>query len=322
MKIAKLLLSILCCSLAATGALGQAYPSKPVKLIVPFAAGGAVDIFGRTLGQALTAATGQSFIVENKPGAGGLLAMMAVAQAAPDGYTLGIGSSGTLTISPILFPHMKFDSVADVDPVIWFCNSPGVLVVKKDLKVGSVAELIALSKASPGMLNMGSAGTGSIIHLMGEYFSSINDVKWTHVPYKGSVPALTDMIAGHIDLMIDSVPAAAPYVNAGTLRALAVTTPKRSSQLPTVPTMQELGYKNFDVSVLYGLVAPKGTPKEIIARLNADLNKALQTPEMKQRLLENGFEPEGGTPERLSQRVKVELERWRSVIQSAGVKLN
>ena len=322
MKIARCLMSVLLGALVSFGATAQTYPSRPVKLIVPFAAGGAVDILGRIVANALTSATGQSFIVENKPGAGGLLAMEAVAKAAPDGYTLGVGSTGTMTVSPILFPGMKFDPLTDVDPVIWFCSSPGVLIVKNDLKVRNVPELIALSKASPGKLNLGSAGEGSIIHLMGEYFRSINGVQWVHVPYKGSVPALTDMIAGRIDVMVDSVPAAAPHVKSGALRALAVTTPKRSSQLPGVPTLQEVGYKDFDVSVLYGIVAPKGTPKEIISLLNRELDKAVQTVEMKNRLADNGFEPEGGAPDRMGQRVKVELERWRGVIKAANIKVD
>jgi tripartite-type tricarboxylate transporter receptor subunit TctC len=305
-----------------TSAAAQQYPSKPVRLIVPFAAGGAVDMLGRTMAQALSDATGQSFIVDNKPGAGGLLAMNEVAKAAPDGYTLGVGSSGTLTVSPILFPHMNFDPLAHVDSVIWYATSAGILVVKKDLNAKTVQDLIAISKASPGKLNMASAGTGSIIHLMGEYFMSLNGVRWTHVPYKGSVPALTDMIAGRVDVMVDSVPAAAPHVRSGAIRALAVTTPKRASQLPEVPTLQEVGYKDFDISILYGIVAPKGTPKNIVARLNAELQKSLQNPDIQARLAQSGFEPEGGQPEHMTKRVASDLERWRTVIREADVKIN
>jgi tripartite-type tricarboxylate transporter receptor subunit TctC len=315
-------LVVACVAAVSTASVAQQYPSKPIRLIVPFAAGGAVDILGRQMGQVLTDATGQSVIVDNKPGAGGLLAMNEVAKAAPDGHTLGVGSSGTLTVSPILFPHMKFDPLADVDPVIWYATSAGILIVRKDLEAKSVQDLIALSKASPGKLNMASAGTGSIIHLMGEYFKTINGVQWTHVPYKGSVPALTDMIAGRVDVMVDSVPAAAPHVRSGAIRAMAVTTPKRASQLPEVPTLQEVGYKDFDVSILYGIVAPKGTPNDIIARVNAELHKSLQKPEVQARLAQNGYEPEGGAPEHMSKRVASDLERWRNVIRQADVKIN
>lgn len=320
----KLLKSVLVAVAAAasTAAAAQQYPTKPVKLIVPFAAGGAVDMLGRTMAQALTDETGQSFVVDNRPGAGGLLGIIEVSKSAPDGYTLGVGSSGTLTVSPTLYPERNFDPLKNIDPVIWYATSAGILVVRKDLPAKSVQDLIGLSKASPGKLNMASAGTGSIIHLMGEYFKNINGVQWTHVPYKGSVPALTDMIAGRVDLMVDSVPAAAPHVRSGSIRALAVTTPKRASQLPEVPTLQEVGYKDFDVSILYGMVAPKGTPKPIVALLNKALQKSLQKPEVQARLAQNGYEPEGGAPEHMSERVASDLARWRTVIRDANVKTN
>jgi tripartite-type tricarboxylate transporter receptor subunit TctC len=306
----------------ATGAVAQQYPTKPVKLIVPFAAGGAVDLLGRLMAQALSDASGQSFIVDNKPGAGGLIAMNEVAKAAPDGYTLGVGSSGTLTVSPLLFPKSKFDPLADVDPVIWYATSGGILVVRKNLDAKTVKDLIAMSKAFPGKLNMASAGSGSILHLMGAYFMSINDVKWTHVPYKGSAPALTDMIAERVDVMVDSVPSAGPHIRSGAIRAMGVTTAKRASELPEVPTLQEVGYKDFDVGILYGIVAPKGTPKDIVARLNGDLQKSLQKSDVLARLAKNGYEPEGGAPEHMSKRVAADLERWRTVIREAGVKVD
>jgi tripartite-type tricarboxylate transporter receptor subunit TctC len=308
--------------LLALGAAAQSYPSKPVRLVVPFAAGGAVDILGRLMAQSLTASTGGSFIVDNKPGAGGLIALNEVAKSAPDGYTLAVGSPGPLTIGPNLFVDAKFEPLARLDPIIWFAGTPAVVVVRTDLKAGSVKELVALSKSTPAGLNMASTGSGSLAHLMAKFFESMAGVSWTHVPYKSSAPALTDMAAGRIDVMIDSMPTAAPFVKAGKLRGLAVTTSRRSVELPDLPTLQELGYKDYDVSSWYALLGPKGTPPAIVSRLNGDLNKALQTAEVKERILKIGAEPEGGPPERLTRQIKLELDRWGSVIKAAGVKID
>jgi tripartite-type tricarboxylate transporter receptor subunit TctC len=308
--------------LAAGVAGAQSYPAKPVKLIVPFAAGGAVDILGRLMAQSLTTATGNSFIVENKPGAGGLLALNEVAKSPADGYTLAVGSPGPLTIGPNLFVDAKFEPLARLDPIIWFAGTPAVVVVRSDLKANSVPELVALSKSTPSGLNMASTGTGSLAHLMAKFFESMAGVSWTHVPYKSSAPALTDMAAGRIDVMIDSMPTAAPFVKAGKLRGLAVTTSRRAIELPDLPTLQELGYKDYDVSSWYALLGPKGTPAPIVSRLNAELNKALQTADVKERILKIGAEPEGGPPERLTRQIKLELDRWGSVIRAANVKID
>jgi tripartite-type tricarboxylate transporter receptor subunit TctC len=322
MKLGRLLLTLITLMAAASpDAFAQGYPTKPVKLIVPFAPSGAVDLLGRTMAQALTQSLGQTFIVENRPGVGGLLALESVAKAAPDGYTLAVGAAGPLTVSPSLYKDQRaFDPLKQLDPVIWFASTPGVLVVKTALKATDLKELLALSKASPGALLMASAGSGSINHLMGEYFQSQAGVAWSHVPYKGSNPALTDLVAGRVDVMMDIVPTAAPYVKAGKLRAIAVTTPKRSRQLPEVPTLQELGYKDFNVSSWLSLLAPKGTPPEVVAKLNAALNTALKTAEMIDRLAAIGAEPEGGAPDRVTKQVSMELSRWAKIIQTSGAK--
>ena len=303
----------------ACGALAQTYPSRPVKLIAPFAPGGAVDIVGRIMAQALTTATGQAFVVENRTGAGGLIAMDAVGKAEPDGYTLAVGGNGPLTMSPNIYRDMAFDPLARLEPIIWYATTPGVLIVRADLKAANVADLVALSKSAPGALTMGSGGSGSLPHLMGEYFQSTSGIRWTHVPYKGSAPALNDMVAGRIDVMVDVVSTAAPHVKAGKMRALAVTTPRRSSQMPEVPTLQELGYKDFSMSSEVSLLAPKGTPAEVVTRLNAELNKSLQSPEVKARLASLGGEPEGGAPQHLRERIRYDLERWGKVIRDAKV---
>ncbi len=321
MNLARTLLFPLCLvAVSVSSATAQSYPTKPVRLVVPFARGGAVDIAGRIMAQALTTALRQSFIVENRPGAGGLIALEAMAKSAPDGYTLAVGAAGPLTISPSLYKDRDFDPLTQLAPVIWFASTPGVLVVKNGLKAADLPELIALSKSSVTGLNMASAGSGSINHLMGEYFQSQAGVKWVHIPYKGSSPALTDMIGGGADVMMDIVPTAAPYVKAGKLRAIAVTTAKRSRQLPDVPTLQELGYRNFNVSSWLSLLAPKGTSLEIVAALNAALNAALKSPEMQERLAVLGAEPKGGAPERVTQQIRVELPRWAQIIRASGAK--
>jgi tripartite-type tricarboxylate transporter receptor subunit TctC len=304
---------------AAPEICAQAYPTKPVRMIVPFAPGGAVDIMGRAMAQALSEALGQSFLVENRPGAGGLVALDAVAKSPPDGYTLAVGAAGPLTMSPSLFKDRGFDPLAQLDPVIWFASTPGVLVVRPDLKADSVAELLALSKIPPG-LTMASAGSGSINHLMGEYFQTQAGVKWSHVPYKGSAPALTDLAAGRVDVLVDIVPTATPFVRSGKLRALAVTTSKRAAQLAEVPTLEELGFKGFDVSSWLSLLAPKGTPPDVIATLNGALNKALRSPEMIERLAKLGAEPVGGPPGRVADQIRVELPRWAEIIRASGAK--
>jgi tripartite-type tricarboxylate transporter receptor subunit TctC len=316
-------LAALCFNFAANSAHAQvsaaaAYPSKAVRLIVPFAAGGAVDIIGRQIAAALTESFMQPFVVENRPGAGGLVALEQVAGAAPDGYTLAIGSAGPLSMSPSLYKDRNFDPLTRFEPVIWYASTPGVLVVNPAVKATTVSALVTLSKAASQPLNMGSAGSGSINHLMGEYFQQKTGVKWLHVPFKGSAPALNELMAGRLDVMMDIVPTAAPLVNAGKLRALAVTTPTRSYLLPNVPTLKELGYKDFDVSSWISLVAPHGTPPEIVQKLNVALNKSLQTTSVRARLSVVGAEPEGGTPDRVTQRLKVEIPRWAAIIKSSG----
>jgi tripartite-type tricarboxylate transporter receptor subunit TctC len=306
----------------ASCAFAQPYPSKPVRLFVPFAAGGAVDIVGRLMAQSLADATGSPFIVENKPGAGGLLALGEVAKAAPDGYTLAVGSPGPLTIGPNLFANANFDTLERLQPIILFAGTPAVLVVRNDLKAANVQELVALSKATPSGLNMASTGTGSLAHLTAKYFERVAGVQWTHVPYKSSAPALTDMAAGRIDVMLDSLPTAAPMAKAGKIRALAVTSARRAVELPDLPTLQELGYKGFDVGSWYALLAPRGTPAAVVNRLNEELNRALAKAEVRERVLKLGAEPEGGTPERLTQQIRTELDRWGTVIREANVKLD
>lgn len=295
------------------------YPSKPIRLIVPFAPGGAVDIIGRLMAQSLNESLGHAVVVENRPGAGGLLAMEEVSKAAPDGYTLAVGAAGPLTVSPALFKDRGFDPLTRLDPIIWYASTPGILVINPDVKADNVAELVALSKSSTPPLAMGSAGSGSINHLMGEYFQQVAGVSWMHVPYKGSAPALTDLVAGNVQVMMDIVPTATPLVKAGKLRALAVTTPVRSNMLPSVPTVAELGYAGFDVSSWISLNAPRGTPAAIVQKLNRVLNDALTKEDVRRRITDIGAEPEGGSPEKVAARLRLDIPRWTKLLETAGV---
>ena len=304
---------------SAIGALAQAYPVKPVRVLVTFAAGGAVDVLGRIMAQQLSSALGQPFVVENRPGAGGLVALEAAAKSAPDGYTLVVGSGGPLTISPSLFKDRGFDPLTQLDPIIWFSNTKIVMVARSDLPATTPAEVIALSKANN--LTMASAGSGSILHLVGEYFQGNTGVRWTHVPYKGSAPAAADLVARRVDVMFDALPTVLPYIKSGQIRFLASTTNSRSSQLPEGATFEELGFPGFtDIGSWSSLMGPKGIPVEVVARLNQELNRALKTTEVQGRLAAMGADPEGGPPERVTRLVSSELARWGRIIQNAGLK--
>ena len=293
------------------------YPNRPVKMIVGFPAGGAVDAAGRNMAQALQKSLNQSFIVDNRPGVGGMLAMQEVARAAPDGYTLAVGSAGPLTVSPSIFKNANFDPRQSLAPIIWFVNNPGIVVIRKDLPVNNIAELVRLSKSK--QLNMASAGTGSVLHLMGEYFQDRMGIKWTHIPYKGSGPALLDMAAGRTDVALDLIPSAAPLVKSGQLRALAVTSNKRSLALPDVPTLTELGYEGLEMGSWMGLLAPKGTSSESINKLNTILNQAIKDPELVARVSNGGGELIGGSPQDLANLMNKDLNRWVVIINRLNI---
>ena len=299
-------------------AAAQTYPVKPVKVIVPYPPGGATDIAARLMAQALSESLGQPFVVENRPGAGGMIALDFVAKSEPDGYTLIVPSTGPATISPVLYRDRGFDPLARLEPVILFASAPGIILVRNGLPVKTVNELLSLSRATAGRLTMASAGNGSLQHLLGEYFQNDRGVKWTHVPYKGSAPALTELAGDRVDVMVDVVPSAAPQVKSGKMRALAVTTPRRSGQLPEVPTLEELGFKGYNYSGWHALLGPKGLSADIVGRLNATLNRALQSPEMKARLAGIGADADGGPPERLGDLMRSELRHWAEVIRISG----
>jgi tripartite-type tricarboxylate transporter receptor subunit TctC len=302
----------------ATAALAQAYPNKPIKLIVPFAPGGFTDVVARILGQKLSVSLGQPFVIENKAGAGSTIGTDFVAKAAPDGYTLVMVST-THVISPAIYPKLPYDPIKSFTPVGKLVDSAYVLLVNPKVPANNVAEFIALAKASPDKIHYASSGNGSSQHLMGGMFAAMTGVKMKHVPYKGSGGAANDLVAGVVESSFAGVPNAMAQVPAGRLKALAVTTSKRIPQLPDVPTMQEAGVPGYNASVWLGLLAPAGTPKEVVMKLNAEIAKVMSAADTKKELFSAGVEADISSPEALNTLMLQELERWGKVIKDAGI---
>jgi tripartite-type tricarboxylate transporter receptor subunit TctC len=300
----------------------QTYPTKPVRMVVPFPPGGTTDILGRVAAQKLSEALGQQVIVDNRPGAGGNIGTELVAKSPPDGYTLLTDPGSTLTINPSLFARLPFDPLKDFAPVTILAAVPNLLVVHPSLPVRSVKELIALARAKPGQLNYASSGAGQSTHLSMELFKSMARVNMIHVAYKGSSPAITDLLGGHVLLMFDNMPSALPHAKAGKLRGIAVSTAKRSPVTPEVPTVAESGLPGFEVSVWFGVLAPAATPREIVERLNGILVKALQSPDVRERLSSQGAEPIGDTPADFTAVMKRDLSKWAKVVKDANIKLD
>ncbi|MDB5808073.1 MAG: hypothetical protein JWN94_195 [Betaproteobacteria bacterium] len=295
------------------------YPSRPVRVIVPYPAGGSLDLIGRIYAKALGDTFGQPFIVDNRGGANGNVGTEAVANAAPDGYTLVVTSSSNLTINPNIYRRMAFDVQRDLAPVSLVAVQRNVLVVYPSLPVKSVKELVALAKAKPGSINYGSSGVGSSAHMSAELFRLVTGAEMTHVPYKGVGPATNDLIAGQIPLMFNNLAVSTPFVKSGRLRALAVTGSGRHPALPQVPSMAEAGFPGVDVSLWEALLAPAATPPDIIARLNAETVKAAQLPEVKERLASAGADASAGTPQHLAQMIRGETAKWAKVVRDAKI---
>jgi tripartite-type tricarboxylate transporter receptor subunit TctC len=296
----------------------QQYPTKPVRIVVPFAPGGGSDFIARFMAQRLTAGLGQQVIVENKPGAGGMLGITQGVQSPADGYTLTLIAS-SYTVNPSIY-KFTFDPVSDITPIIQLSQGPLLIVVRPSLPVKSTRDLIALAKAKPGQVNFASSGQGSVIHMATELFQSMAGVKMNHIPYKGTGPALTDTIGGQTDVFFSSTATAVPHVQSGKLRAIAVTTLKRIPALPDVPTVNESGVKGYDVVLWHGLIGPKGLPRPIVDRINAEAGKALKVKETAAQLQNDGVAPAGGTPEQFAAQIKKEIGVWRKVAADAGVK--
>jgi tripartite-type tricarboxylate transporter receptor subunit TctC len=318
------LLAFLALPLAAlvgpTPALAQAFPNKPVRLVVPFPPGGPLDTVGRALAQKLTEAWGQSVIVDNRPGAGGNIGADLVAKAAPDGYTVVMGALSTHAVNPSLYAKMPYDAVKDFAPITLVAITPNVLVVNPSLPVNSVRELIAYAKANPGKLAFGSGSNGSAGHLAGELFKADTGTDLLHVPFKGAAPAMQALLSGDIQLMFDNLASASAQVKAGKLKALAVTTARRSPLAPDLPTMAESGVPGFDISTWFGLLAPAGTPPEIVGRWNAEVGRILRTPEMRERLTAMGAEPAPDTPAEFAQFIASEAAKYARIVKVSGAK--
>jgi tripartite-type tricarboxylate transporter receptor subunit TctC len=307
---------------AVGSANAQTWPAKTVRMVIPFPPGGTTDIVGRLASQKLGEALGQQVVPDNRPGAAGNIGTEAVAKAPPDGYTLLTAPGSTLTIHPSLYAKLPFDPVKDFAPVTIVAAVPNALVVHPSLPVRSVKELIAFAKARPDQLNYASTGAGQSTHLSMELFKTTAGVRIVHVPYKGSAPAVTDLLGGHVSLMFDNMPSALPHVKAGKIRALAVSTLKRSPVAPEIPTVAEAALPGFEVSVWFAVLAPAGTPRPIVDRLNQVLVKALQAQDVRERLLTQGAEPIGGTPEAFTAQMKTDLVKWAKVVKDANIRLD
>jgi tripartite-type tricarboxylate transporter receptor subunit TctC len=294
------------------------YPDKPIHLVVPYPAGGPVDVLARMLGQKLSDTLGQPIIVDDRPGASGTVGSEFVAKAAPDGYTLVMGNNATHATNESLYPNLRYATLRDFAPIGLAATVTNILVVAPNLPVHSVAELIAYAKARPGKLNYASSGSGSAAHLTGEMFKLMTGTDIVHIPYKGAAPASTDLLAGQVGLMFASAPTVFQYVKAGTLQALAVTGAARWPSLPAVPTMAEAGVAGFTSEVWFGLLAPAGTPRDVVDRLNAALVKTASTPDMRAKLAEEGFDVTTDTPEEFRAFIAAEITKWADVIKRSG----
>ena len=306
--------------IATGGACAQSYPAKPVRLVVPFAPGGGSDLVGRLLAQRLGAQLGQQMIVDNRAGAGGRIGTEMVARAAPDGYTLLMATSSVMVTAPALYAKLPFAMPGDFSPISLVAYTTYVLVAHPAVPARNVKELIALARSRPGRLTYASSGTGGPAHLAGELFCALAGVKMIHVPYKGSSPGTLSVVAGETDVMFSNALPALPSIKSGRLRAIAITSRKRSVLLPDVPTVAESGLPGFDVEQLYGLLAPAGTPRDIVGRLNEETARAMQAADVKSTLLTDGSEVRVSTPEELEKAIVSEIAKWTKVIRRAGIK--
>ena len=316
------LLLALTFSALASSAFAQAWPAKPIRIVVPFPPGGGTDTIARETSQRVAAATGWTFVIDNKPGAGGNLGVDTVAKASADGYTIVIGQTSNLAINPTLYARLPYDPQKDLAPIVLLANAPLVMVTGMGTPFKTLADAVAAAKAKPGVVNFASPGNGTVAHLTSELFQKAAGIKTQHIPYKGAAQALTDVISGSVELYMSSVPTLIGQIRNGKLRALAVTSAKRSDDLPDVPTINESGFKGFDAVTWFGLLAPAGTPKDVVARLNAEFNKALQQPELRTKLGNEGADAAGGTPEQFAALIRDEIPRWGKVVRDSGAKVD
>jgi tripartite-type tricarboxylate transporter receptor subunit TctC len=315
-------------TLGGAAAHAQGYPNKPITLVVPFAAAGTTDILARAVGAELTRSLGQSVIIDNRPGAGGNIGSQFVAKAAPDGYTLLMGTVGTHAINQALYAKMPYDPVKDFSPVTLVASVPNVLVLNPAFadknKITDVKSFVTYLKANPGKTNMASSGNGTSIHLAGELFKTQTKTFMVHIPYRGSSPALTDLVGGQADVMFDNLPSSMSFIKTGKLRAIALTSAKPSPALPGVPTVAQTGGElaNFEASSWFGILAPAGTPKEIVDKLQHEVSKALASPAVKEKMVGQGADPVGNTPEQFAAHIQAESKKWAKVVKDSGAKVD
>lgn len=312
-----LVLSVLA---APAPAQDSAYPTKPIRLLVGVPPGGTTDLVARVVGDQLSRQMGQPVIIDNRGGAGGNIAAEFVAKSPPDGYTLFLGPVGTMTINPFVYAKMPFDTMRDFAPISQLTSLPIVMVVNPSIPAKNVREFVVFAKAKPGEASFASGGNGTQTHLAGEMFKSMTGIEMVHVPYKGTAPAMVDLLGGRVSAMYDQIATAMPHIKAGKLVAIGVTTAKRSSIAPEIPTIAESGVPGYEATTWHGLFAPAGTPKDIIAKLNAEVVKALNSPEVIEKFKANGVDPVPSSPEQFSAFVQSELNRWRDAVKAAGLK--
>ncbi len=298
-----------------------AYPAKPIRLIVPFPPGGGTDILSRLVAQKLTESAKWTVVADNRAGAGGTIGITEATKAAPTGYDLVMGQKDNMVVGPWLYKNLPWDPTKDFAPIAHVAYTPVIIATSANSRFKTLADVVAAAKAAPDTITYGSPGNGTTIHLAGDLFEKAAGIKIRHVPYKGSNPAMMDALAGNVDLLVSSVPSAMGQIKSGKLRPLAVTSAKRSTSLPDVPTVAEQGFKDFDVSTWYGVFAPAGTPKEIVTAVNAEINKLLATAEMKDAIHAQGAEPQAMTPDQFGTQLKADYQKWRGIVQGSGVTL-
>jgi tripartite-type tricarboxylate transporter receptor subunit TctC len=305
----------------AAPAAASAYPNKPVRLIVPFPPGGGTDILSRLVATRLTESAKWTVVADNKAGAGGTIGIGEAVKAAPTGYDLVMGQKDNLVIGPWLYKNLPWDPTKDLTAIAHVAYTPVIIATSASSRYKTLADVIAAAKAAPGTVTYGSPGNGTSIHLAGDLFEKAAGIKLSHIPYKGSSPALMDALAGNVDLLVSSVPSAMAQIKSGKLRPLAVTSAKRSSSLPDVPTVTESGYKDFDVSTWYGVFAPAGTPAAVVTTVNAEINKLLATADMKAAIQAQGAEPEAMSPAQFSTLLKTDYAKWKGIVEASGAKI-
>jgi tripartite-type tricarboxylate transporter receptor subunit TctC len=306
-------------SFAAANAFAQGWPAKPIRMIVPFPAGGGTDVLTREITAKMS---GYNFVIDNKPGAGGNFGVDAAAKSAADGYTLVMGQTSNLAINPTLYSHLPYDPVKDLTPIGLVASSPLLIVASANSPFHTLADVVKEAKAHPGSINFASSGNGTVAHLATVEFQKQAGIKLTHIPYKGASQGTTDVISGAVQLYVSSVPTLIGHIRSGKMRALAVTSAKRVGDLPNVPTVAESGYKGFEAVTWFGILGPASLPKDMVAKLNADINKALQTPELKKQFDAQGADPLGGTPEQFARLIRDDLTRWGTVVKESGAKID